>query len=75
MRSTFITVTCLCTVLIALPVLAKDKKSAKQMDPQAMMELYKQLGTPGEPHKLFASPSRQLDDNNQGVDGTRQAPH
>ena len=55
MRSTFITVTCLCTVLIALPVLAKDKKSAKQMDPQAMMELYKQLGTPGEPHKLFAS--------------------
>src|SRR6478736_3940597 len=55
MRSTFITVTCLCTVLIALPVLAKDKKSAKQMDPQVMMELYKQLGTPGEPHKLFAS--------------------
>ena len=55
MRSTFITATCLCMVLIALPVLAKDKKSAKQMDPQAMMETYKQLGTPGEPHKLFAS--------------------
>jgi uncharacterized protein DUF1579 len=55
MRPTFITVTCLCTVLIALPVLAKDKKSGKQMDPQAMMEMYKKLATPGEPHKLFAS--------------------
>lgn len=55
MRSTFITVTCLCMVLMALPVLAKDKKSGKQMDPQDMMETYKKLATPGEPHKLFAS--------------------
>ena len=55
MRSTFITVTCLCMVLTALPVLAKNKKSEKQMDPQAMMETYKKLATPGEPHKLFAS--------------------
>jgi hypothetical protein len=34
---------------------AKEKKPSKQMDPQAMMEVYKQLATPGEPHKLFAS--------------------
>ena len=54
MRSTFITVTCLCMVLTALPVLAKDKKLDKQMDQQAMMELWKKLATPGEPHKLFA---------------------
>ncbi len=37
------------------PVFAKEKKHEKKMDPQAEMELWKQLGTPGEPHKLFAS--------------------
>ena len=36
-------------------VLAEDKKSEKHMDPQAMMEMYKKLAMPGEPHKLFAS--------------------
>jgi len=36
-------------------VVAKEKKQEKQMDPQAMMEMWKKLGTPGEPHKLFAS--------------------
>jgi hypothetical protein len=36
-------------------VAAKEKKPQKQMDPQAMMEVYKKLATPGEPHKLFAS--------------------
>ncbi|NJN69073.1 MAG: DUF1579 domain-containing protein [Nitrospira sp.] len=35
--------------------MAKDKKSEKPMDPQAMMELWKQAATPGEPHKLFAT--------------------
>jgi hypothetical protein len=35
--------------------MAKDKKPAKEMDPQAMMEVWKQLAMPGEPHKLFAS--------------------
>jgi hypothetical protein len=35
--------------------MAKDKKPAKEMDPQTMMELYQKLATPGEPHKLFAS--------------------
>ncbi|TLY12802.1 MAG: DUF1579 domain-containing protein [Nitrospirae bacterium] len=34
--------------------MAKEKKPA-QMDQQAMMEMWKKLGTPGAPHKLFAS--------------------
>ena len=55
MRFTTIALTYLCMVLAATPVAAKDKKSEKPMDQQAMMELWKKLGTPGEPHKLFAS--------------------
>ena len=55
MRFTIVPLTCLALALIATPVLAKDKKQAKQMDPQAMMEMYQKLATPGEPHKLFAS--------------------
>jgi hypothetical protein len=54
MRFTIITLTCLCMVMITVPVLAKDKKPT-QMDMQAMMDTYKKLATPGEPHKLFAS--------------------
>lgn len=55
MRFTALTATCLCIVLTAVPVLAKDKKGEKPMDQQAMMELWKKLATPGEPHKLFAT--------------------
>jgi Protein of unknown function (DUF1579) len=36
-------------------VTAKDQKQEKAMDPQAMMEMYKKLATPGEPHKQLAS--------------------
>lgn len=54
MRFTSITLTCFCMVMITAPVLAKDKKPS-QMDMQAMMDTYKKLATPGEPHKLFAS--------------------
>ena len=43
-----------CAFVLASPVVAKDKKSGKQMDPQEMMEAYKKLATPGEPHKQFA---------------------
>ena len=46
---------CLSLVLLAAPASAKDKKSDKPMDQQAMMELWKKLGTPGEPHKQFAN--------------------
>jgi hypothetical protein len=55
MRLTLITLLGLCLVLSASFATAKHKKQQKQMDPQAMMEMYKQLGTPGEPHKQLAS--------------------
>jgi hypothetical protein len=55
MRFTFVPLTCLALALLASPVMAKEKKHQKQMDPQAMMEVWKQLATPGEPHKLFAT--------------------
>jgi hypothetical protein len=55
MRLKFVSLMCLVLVLMASSVMAKDKKAEKQMDQQAMMELWKKLGTPGEPHKLFAS--------------------
>jgi hypothetical protein len=45
----------LCLLVAASPVVAKEKKQEKQMDPQAMMEEYKKLATPGEPHKQLAS--------------------
>src|SRR4029077_16063184 len=54
MRFTSITLTCLCMVMTTVPVMAKDTKPA-QMDHQAMMDTYKKLATPGEPHKQQAS--------------------
>ncbi len=53
MRVIQLTLTGLCIVLLASVAIAK--KADKQMDPQAMMETYKKLATPGEPHKQFAS--------------------
>ncbi|MGH7232735.1 MAG: DUF1579 domain-containing protein [Nitrospiraceae bacterium] len=35
--------------------MAEEKKHEGQMDMQAMMETYKKLATPGEPHKSLAS--------------------
>jgi hypothetical protein len=55
MRLIIVSLTCLALFVLASPVLAKDKKPAKEMDPQAMMEVYQKLATPGEPHKLFAT--------------------
>ncbi len=55
MRFLSLTVITLCMALMVSPVLAKEKKHDKPMDKEAMMELWKQLGTPGEPHKLFAT--------------------
>ncbi len=40
---------------LASPLMAKDKKSEKPMDQEAMMELWKKMAMPGEPHKLFAT--------------------
>jgi hypothetical protein len=55
MRFIHFAVATLYVVLTVSPALAKDEKAEKHMDPQAMMEMYKKLATPGEPHKLFAS--------------------
>jgi len=55
MRVIYLALTTLCIMLIASSGLAKEKKQQNQMDPEAMMELWKQAATPGEPHKLFAS--------------------
>ncbi len=55
MRFIYLAVTTLCVTLTVTTALAKDKKAEKQMDQQAMMEEYKKLATPGEPHKLLAS--------------------
>ena len=55
MRSITLTATALCLMLTISPTLAKEKKHDKSMDQQAMMELWKQAATPGEPHKLFAT--------------------
>jgi hypothetical protein len=41
--------------LTVSPGFAKEKKHEKAMDPQAMMEVWKRLAQPGEPHKLFAT--------------------
>ena len=54
MRFISIALTCLCFLMIAVPALAKDKEPV-QMDMQAMMDTYKKLATPGEPHKQLAS--------------------
>jgi len=55
MRFISLAVTALSIILTVSPVLAKEKKGEKSMDQQAMMELWKKLATPGEPHKLLAS--------------------
>jgi uncharacterized protein DUF1579 len=55
MRLTIGALTCLCLILSVSTVPAKEKKHDKHMDQQAMMELWKQMAVPGEPHKLFAS--------------------
>jgi Protein of unknown function (DUF1579) len=55
MRFLSLTVITLCVTLLVSPALAKEKKHQQPMDEKAMMELWKQAATPGEPHKLFAS--------------------
>ncbi|UJP06293.1 MAG: DUF1579 domain-containing protein [Nitrosomonas sp.] len=45
-----------CTSLIVISVaVATEKTADKPVDPQALMEIYTKLATPGEPHKLLAS--------------------
>lgn len=54
MRFTSFAAISLCTMLTISSALAKEKKHEKQMDQQAMMEVYQKLAQPGEPHKQFA---------------------
>src|SRR5689334_10618892 len=56
MRFGHLTLACFCVVVLTASLaMAKNKKAEKQTDPQAMMEAYAKLATPGEPHKQFAS--------------------
>ena len=55
MRTIQLILTTLCVVLMTSVAYAKDDKAAQPKDPQAEMERYKKLATPGEPHKLLAS--------------------
>jgi len=55
MRLTLITLISLNLLMSASLAAAEEKKQHKQMDPQAMMDVYKKLATPGEPHKQLAS--------------------
>ncbi len=55
MRFLHLAITTLSVMLTVSPVLAKEKKAEKPMDKEAMMELWKKLSTPGEPHKQFAA--------------------
>ena len=54
MRITHFTLIGLCLVLSVSVAMAKEKQPA-QMDMQAMMDTYKKLAIPGEPHKQLAS--------------------
>ncbi len=54
MRITHITLIGLCLVLSVSVATAKEKQP-DQMDMQAMMDTYKKLAIPGEPHKQLAS--------------------
>ena len=55
MRLSIVPLICLSLVIAASPLMAKDKKPEKQKDPQAIMEVYQKLATPGEPHMQLAS--------------------
>lgn len=55
MRYAQLTLMSLCVMLAASVAMAKDKKTEKSKDPQAMMEIYTKLAAPGEQHKQLAS--------------------
>lgn len=55
MRFTSFILTNLLVFIFTVPVWADDQHQEKHMDMKAMMEAYKKLAMPGEPHKLFAS--------------------
>ena len=64
MRLIHLILTGLCVGLTGSIAMAKDKKSEKPMDMQAVMDASSKLAMPGEPHKQF-QPRRELDDKNR----------
>ena len=48
-------------------------KQEGKMDMQAMMEVYKKVGTPGEPHKLLAKLEGSWTTKSRGWEGGKQA--
>jgi hypothetical protein len=48
------------------------KEEGKKMDMQAMMEVYKKVGTPGEPHKLLAKLEGGWITTSRGWEGGKQ---
>lgn len=55
MRNLQLIISVICLTIFTILAIAKEKPAHKGMDPQAMMDLYKKMATPGAPHKLFAS--------------------
>jgi hypothetical protein len=55
MRLTHIVLTSFCFIVTASFVMAEETKRDGQMDMQVMMDTYKKLATPGDPHKQLAS--------------------
>ncbi len=41
--------------LLSAPALAEESQAKKAVDPQVMLDTYRKLATPGEPHKRLAS--------------------
>ena len=73
MRITQLIITTLCFTLMASVAAAQDKKAAKPVDHQVMMEMYQKLAAPGEQHKLLADLAGSWGNQDQRMDGTRQA--
>jgi len=55
MRALYVACLAVSVVMVTSSVMAKDKKTEKQTDPQQMMEEFKKLATPGAPHQQLAS--------------------
>ncbi len=55
MRWILTIIMCLCLGTMGSLTGAAGEMESTPLDPQAMMELWKKLGTPGQPHKVFAS--------------------
>ncbi len=55
MRLTDLTFTCLCLIVTASPIWAKDMKQKRPMDMKSAMDIYAKLATPGDPHTRMSN--------------------